>query len=142
MNITKFLIDNIAIIAAALVSGAMLAWPSLMRRPGAGSVGAVEATRLANREKAVFVDVGEPAEFASGHVTGSKNIPIGDIEKRLKDLPSNKQTPLIVVCASGARANKAAVVLRSKGYERVMPLQQGLAGWKAAGMPVERAQSA
>jgi rhodanese-related sulfurtransferase len=138
MNLTKFLIDNIAIIAAALISGSMLLWPTLMRRPGAGSVGAAEATRLANREKGVFIDVSDAAQFASGHVTGSKNIPVADIDKRLKDLPSNKQTPLIVVCANGASANKAAALLRSKGYQRVMPLAQGLAGWKAAGMPIER----
>ncbi len=138
MNLSQFLIDNMAVIGAALLSGGMLAWPAITRRPGAGAVGAAEATRLANREKALFIDVSDAAAFASGHVTGSKNIPLADIDKRLKDLPSNKQTPLIVVCASGVSANKAAALLRAKGYERVMPLEQGLSGWKAAGMPVER----
>ncbi len=138
MNLSQFLIENIVWIGAAVVSGGMLAWPAISRRGVAGSVGAAEATRLANREKAVFIDVGEPAEYASGHVTGSKNIPFGQIDARLKDLPSNKQTPVIVVCPSGARAGKAASLLRGKGYERAVPLERGLEGWRAAGMPVER----
>lgn len=138
MNLSKFLIENIVLIIAAIVSGGMLAWPAITRRGGAASVNATEATRLANREKGVFVDVSEAGEFANAHITGSKNIPLAELKDRLKDLPSNKQTPVILVCASGARSGKAVSSLRAQGYERVVSLERGLAGWRAAGMPVEK----
>jgi rhodanese-related sulfurtransferase len=139
MNLSQFLIENIALIAAAIVSGTLLLLPNLRRGAGAGAVGAAEATRLANREKAVFVDVSNAAEFAAAHVTGSKNIPLAELESRAKDLPTNKQTPVIVVCASGSRASKGAAAIRKLGHARVMPLEGGLQGWRAAGMPVEKA---
>jgi rhodanese-related sulfurtransferase len=139
MNLSNFLIENIVLIAAAIVSGTMLLMPNLRRGSGAGAVGAAEATRLANREKAVFIDVSEPTEFAAGHVTGSKNIPLAELENRAKDLPSNKQTPVIVVCGSGSRASKGAAAIRKLGHARVMPLERGLDGWRAAGMPLEKA---
>jgi rhodanese-related sulfurtransferase len=146
MNLTKFITENIVLILAAFVSGAMLMWP-LVRRGAAGpTVTAAEATQLANREKGVFIDVSEPAEFAKGHITGSRNIPFGSLEQRLndasKDLPSNKSTPLIVVCPTGARAGKAASLLRSKGYENVRVLAGGISGWQAASMPLEKPAAA
>jgi rhodanese-related sulfurtransferase len=139
MNLTKFVIDNIVLILAAAVSGVMLAWPSIMRRSGGPKVSVTEATRLVNREKGVIVDVGDPAEFAAGHITGAKNIPIDALEQRLGELPSNKQVPVIVVCATGVRAGRAAALLRSKGYENARVLEGGMNGWRSAAMPVERA---
>ena len=62
--------------------------------------------RLINREKAVLIDVSEPAEFAGGHAAGSKNVPLGRLEAS-GDLPKNKTLPLVVVCPSGTRAVRA-----------------------------------
>jgi rhodanese-related sulfurtransferase len=143
MNITKFLAENIVLVLAAFVSGALLIWPMVRRGASGPAVSAAEATNLANREKGVFIDVSEPAEFAKAHITGSRNIPFGSLEQRVteqsKDLPSNKATPLILVCPTGARAGKAASLLRSKGYENARVLSGGIAGWQAASMPVEKA---
>ena len=46
-----------------------------------------------NREKAVVIDVCEPAEFAQGHVVGSKNIPLGQLEEQLPLVVKNKNLP-------------------------------------------------
>ncbi|MBU6436625.1 MAG: rhodanese-like domain-containing protein [Betaproteobacteria bacterium] len=138
MNIGKFVIDNILLIVAAVVSGSLLAWPSLMRRAAGPGVSVTEATRLVNREKGVIVDVCEPAEFAAGHIAGARNIPLAALESRLSELPKDKALPVIVVCASGARAGKAASVLRAKGYENARVLEGGMNGWRHAAMPVER----
>eukprot|EP01036_Dinobryon_divergens_P051509 gene51509-68928_t len=76
----KFLIDNWLLVAAALVSGGLLLWPMLKRGSGAGAVSPVEAVRLINREKAVVIDVCEPAEYAAGHVAGSRSVPLATLE--------------------------------------------------------------
>ena len=53
----KFVIDNIFLIAVAIVSGAMLVWPMARRGAGGPSVNTLEATQLINRQDAVVLDV-------------------------------------------------------------------------------------
>jgi rhodanese-related sulfurtransferase len=127
------------LIAAALVSGGLLFWPAFSRAR-AGGVSATEVVRLMNREKASVIDVSEPGEFAAGHIVGSRNIPIGRIEVA-PELPKNKALPVVLVCASGKRAAKAAKALEVKGYTKAVVLAGGLAAWKAASLPVESAQA-
>lgn len=130
----KFLLDNIFLVLIALVSGAMLLWPALMRRGAGASVGTLQATRLINDENALVVDVRAPAEFAAGHLPGARNLPLADLGKRAADLPAGK--PVIVVCGQGASAGKAAAALRGTGRDRVFCLDGGLAAWRQAGLPV------
>ncbi|MBI5259579.1 MAG: rhodanese-like domain-containing protein [Burkholderiales bacterium] len=132
----KFIIDNWMLILLAAASGGMLLWQTLQKTQG-GAIGCAEAVRLLNREKAVLVDVCEPAEFAAGHAGGARNIPLGSLAGS-KDLPSNKALPVVVMCASGARASRAAGALRKAGYERAVAVAGGLAAWREAGLPVEK----
>ena len=115
-------------------------WPHLRGAGQGGAVDAGEAVRLINREKGVLIDVCEPAEFAMSHASGSKNIPFGQIESS-KDLPTNKSVPIILVCASGARAGRAATLLRAKGYEKATSLAGGLKAWREASLPVDKASN-
>lgn len=132
----NFILDNWIWIVTALVSGGLLLWPSLSGG-GAGAVSASEAVQLINREKAVVIDVCEPAEFAGGHIRSARNIPVGQVADG-KGLPSNKALPLVLVCASGMRASRAASTLRKAGFERVHVLSGGMSGWREAGLPVEK----
>ena len=127
-------------ILAALVSGGLLFWPSLSRARN-GGVSPAEAVRLMNREKASVIDVSEPGEFAAGHIVGSRNIPIGRIEVA-SELPKNKTLPVVLVCASGKRAAKAAKALQVKGYAKAVVLGGGLAAWKTANLPLEASAAA
>jgi rhodanese-related sulfurtransferase len=95
--------------------------------------------QLINREKAVVIDVCEAEEFAAGHVGGAKNVPLGQLEERLPSLVKNKSLPVVLVCASGARANRAAAVAKKLGYEKAEALAGGLKAWRDASMPVEKA---
>ena len=133
----KFVIDNWMLITIALASGAMLVWP-VIQGAGAGlsSSGAVQ---LINRERAVVVDVCETEEFAQGHIGGAKNIPLAQLEQRLPEVVKNKALPLILVCASGARANRALATAKKLGYEKAQVLAGGLKSWKEANLPVEKA---
>jgi len=114
----------------------MLLWPHVARGGGA-VVSASEAVHLINRQKAVLIDVSEPAEFAAGHVAGARNIPFSTLEGT-KDLPSNKALPLVLVCPTGSRASRAAGVLRKRGFANARALAGGLSAWRAANLPVEK----
>ena len=105
----------------------------------AGALTASGAVQLINREKAVVVDVGEIEEFASGHVGGAKNVPFNELEDKLPGVVKNKALPLILVCANGARANRAVGVAKKLGYEHAQALGGGIKAWKDANLPLEKA---
>ena len=134
----KFILDNWMLISIALASGAMLLWPMLQGAATAG-LSPAAAVLLMNREKAVVVDVCETAEFAAGHIVGSRNIPLAELEAKLAGSVKNKQLPLILVCQSGARSSRAVAVAKKLGYEQAQSLGGGLTAWKAANLPVEKA---
>jgi rhodanese-related sulfurtransferase len=97
------------------------------------------AVLLMNREKAVVVDVCETAEFAAGHITGAKNVPLGELEAKLAGTVKNKTLPLILVCQTGARSGRALAIAKKLGYEQAQSLGGGLAAWKTANLPLEKA---
>ena len=134
----NFLIENWYLILLALGSGAMLMMPA-MKNVGGGTLSPANAVALINREKAVVVDVSEPDAFAAGHVTGAKNIPLAQLEERLPGAVKNKALPLILVCASGKRAQSAVAVAQKLGYTNVQAVSGGMKGWRAAEMPVKKA---
>ncbi len=132
-----FFVQNWFLVAMAVGSGLLLLWPTLSGKTA--GVGAAEAVRLMNREKAVMIDVSEAEEFAKGHVSGSRNLPFGQIAADAKGLPANKALPLVVVCPTGARAGRAAAALKKLGYDKTFVLQGGLAAWREANLPTEKA---
>jgi rhodanese-related sulfurtransferase len=134
----NFLLQNWYLVLAALVSGGMLLWPILVAGGQGAAVSTAEAVQLINREKGVLVDVSEPEEYAKAHAVGARNIPFGQLEGH-KSLPSNKALPLVIVCPTGARAGRAAGMLRKLGYEKAQALAGGLKAWREANLPVERA---
>lgn len=67
---------------------------------------------------AVIVDVRSPGEFSQGASPLSINIPLGDIQKRAKELDKNK--PIILCCASGARSGAAVGILKAQGFNTVI----------------------
>ena len=135
----KFLIDNWMLISIALASGGMLVWPMVASSMNAGALSANGAVQLINREKAVVIDVSEIDEFAAGHVGGAKNVPFSQLEDKLPAAVKNKALPVILVCATGARANRAVAVAKKLGYEQAQALGGGLKAWKDANLPLEKA---
>lgn len=134
----KFLIDNLFLVATAVVSGALLLWPMINRQRAGAMVGTLQATRLMN-DGAIVLDVRDATEFAGGHLNASRNIPLADLERRTAELPAGK--PVVVVCESGQRSARAAAALRKAGREDVFCLDGGLGGWKQAGLPVVKASA-
>ena len=134
----KFFIDNWFLFLAAAVSGGLLLWPMIGKNAGGASkVSANDAVQLINREKAVLIDVSEPAEYAAGHAMGARSVPLGKLEGP-NDLPKNKTLPLVVVCPTGTRAGKAVATLKKLGFDKATALAGGLEAWRAANLPVEK----
>ena len=134
----NFFIENWYLFAAALVSGGLLVWPILTQGTSGGiKVSTADAVQLINRERAVLIDISEPAEYAAGHAAGARSVPLASLESS-RDLPKNKALPLVVVCPNGARAPRAVAVLKKLGFENARALAGGLSAWRAANLPVEK----
>ncbi len=137
----KFIVENWILIVMALASGGMLFWPLLKKGGGANAVSTAEAVRLINREKGQLIDVSEPNEYAAGHAAGARNVPFGQLEEP-KALPTNKTLPLLLLCPTGARAGRAAALLRKAGYEKAVAVAGGTNAWREASLPVEKSAPA
>lgn len=132
----EFIINNIWLFGLALISGGALLWPVLRQRGSKVSI--LQATQMINQGKTVILDVREPAEFAAGHIRESRNIPLGELPKRVGELDKFKSKSVIIVCASGARSSKAASQLKHAGFNDVFSLTGGLAAWQAQGLPTAK----
>jgi len=85
--------------------------------------------------RGAVLDVRSRAEWAAGHLPGAVNLPLGELEQRLGEVPGAR--PLIVQCQTGARAAIAASLLKARGLADVLLYVGGFAEWSAAGQPVE-----
>jgi rhodanese-related sulfurtransferase len=115
----------------------MLFWPQIKGAAG-GTLTAAGAVQLINREKAVVVDVSEADEFATGHVNNSKNVPFSQLDEKLTSLVKNKDLPLILVCTSGVRSNRAVAVAKKLGFTNAQSMAGGLKAWREANLPLEK----
>jgi rhodanese-related sulfurtransferase len=82
------------------------------------------------------LDVRPEDEFAMGHLPGALNIPLGELERRLGELPANRE--IVAYCRGPycVLSFEAVAALRARGY-LVRRLEDGYPEWKAAGLPVE-----
>ena len=71
-----------------------------------------------NTEGAILVDVRTPQEYREGHIPGSKNVPLQQLDK-ISSVADNKDVPMFVYCHSGARSRQATAMLRHMGYANV-----------------------
>lgn len=134
----EFIQQNIYLFAIALVSGLGLLVLTF-RRPGdRNSLSTTQATQLINREDAQVIDVREPDEYVTGHLPESRNIPAGQFGERIGELDAYKDKPLIVVCQTGSRSTGVCKQLIAQGFSHAHNLEGGIAGWRAAGLPLKK----
>jgi rhodanese-related sulfurtransferase len=70
------------------------------------------------KQGATILDVRSKAEYASGHIKGSMNIPVEQLANNLGKL-KDKQKVIITCCASGMRSASAKGILSSNGFTNV-----------------------
>jgi rhodanese-related sulfurtransferase len=137
-----FLVDNIVLVLAAVISGGMLLWPMLNRGSSVGSLNTLGATQMLNSKNAILIDVREGPELARGAVPQARHMPMSAFAQTqdalVKEAQAGKQPkPVIVMCASGMRSQRMAKKLREAGLTEVYNLEGGFDAWRQAGLPVK-----
>jgi sulfur-carrier protein adenylyltransferase/sulfurtransferase len=84
--------------------------------------------RLDAKENFFILDVREPHEYPIANL-GAPLIPVGDLEKRVGELAAEKDRNIVVHCRSGARSQKAALILKNAGFTHVENLAGGILAW-------------
>ena len=100
-------------------------------------VPAAELMQRAKKGLVTVLDVRPPEEFAAGHVPGAINIPIGELQKRLAELPKRRE--VVAYCRGPycLMSYDAVHLLRGRGL-KARRLQDGLPEWRLAGLPTAR----
>lgn len=103
-----------------------------MTDAGGTAIPTVETTAVPDPLPAglVVVDVREDHEWAAGHIDGAVHIPLGELQGRTAELPSDQQ--VLVYCQVGGRSARATAYLQSVGVDAVN-LQGGVVAWQEAG---------
>jgi rhodanese-related sulfurtransferase len=95
--------------------------------------------KLKNDKQVIVVDVRQPEEYREGHIAGSKLIPLGELNKRMNELPKDKE--IICVCASGSRSQSATKFLISAGFN-AFDVKGGMFMWQRSNLPVKKGSAA
>jgi molybdopterin/thiamine biosynthesis adenylyltransferase/rhodanese-related sulfurtransferase len=84
--------------------------------------------KLDAKEDVFVLDVREPHEYPIANL-GAPLIPVGSLESRLGEIAAAKDREIVVHCRSGARSQKAALVLKNAGFTNVSNLTGGILAW-------------
>src|ERR1035441_1761262 len=75
-----------------------------------------------------LLDVREPHEVPIANL-GAPLIPVGELEKRVGELAAQKDREIVIHCRSGARSQKAALILKNAGFKNPENLAGGILAW-------------
>jgi rhodanese-related sulfurtransferase len=90
----------------------------------------------ARRGEVIVIDVRPEVEYRAGHLPGARSLPLAEIERRLAELPADKE--IVAYCRGPfcLMSDEAVRLLRQRGY-RAHKISDGVAEWAAEGLPVE-----
>jgi rhodanese-related sulfurtransferase len=99
-------------------------------------VARADILRRAAAGEVVVLDVRPAEEFAAAHLPHARSLPVTEIRKRLAEVPKN--VPIVAYCRGPfcLMAKDAVELLRKKGYQ-AFQLGDGVAEWRARGLPIE-----
>ncbi|WP_328303803.1 rhodanese-like domain-containing protein [Actinomycetospora sp. NBC_00405] len=81
----------------------------------------------------MVLDVRSAAEYEAAHIRGSYHVPLATLAEHTRDLAAHLDTPVVLVCQSGVRAEQARRHLAAVGLDRAHVLDGGLPAYTAAG---------
>jgi uncharacterized membrane protein YdjX (TVP38/TMEM64 family)/rhodanese-related sulfurtransferase len=96
------------------------------------------APRLDGARAIAVIDVRGPDEFVGplGHIPNARNVPLAGLPRRIEELGSPNETPVVLVCRTDKRSANAAALLDAAGFRDVAVLRGGMVRWNEAGLPV------
>ncbi len=98
-----------------------------------------EASTLLERNRNILlIDVRTPDEYTGplGHIEGSQLLPVQQFKYWGAKLEAEKDQPIMLVCRSGGRSGRTAVMLKDLGYTNLMNIKDGMSAWNKAGLPI------
>src|SRR6266480_104889 len=95
-------------------------------------VSVADALRLAEQGYRI-IDVREELEWNDGHIPSASLVPLGDVLERIEAVVPDKDTPLLVHCAAGARSARAVARLQSIGYTNAVSMRGSTLVWRRLG---------
>lgn len=96
-----------------------------------------QAILLMNKQDGVLVDLRTDEEYKKGHIINSIHLLPSEIKNnQLRNIEKYKEMPVILACNTGINANASATLLVKQGFTKVYTLKEGIAGWKAANLPL------
>lgn len=87
------------------------------------------ATMIDEGSDLFLLDVREPHEVREASIPGSYNIPLGELDARKDEVPTD--VPVVTMCRSGGRSARAAALLEQAGW-KVSNLDGGMLAWQDA----------
>ncbi|MEG3618725.1 VTT domain-containing protein [Magnetovibrio sp. PR-2] len=95
--------------------------------------------RLNGGDDILVLDVRTAADFIGdgGHIPGSRNLPVEELNLRLEELEAWRDHPMAVVCRTNKKSGKAAEQLRAQGFTNVLLVDDGMVGWSDNGFSTE-----
>jgi hydroxyacylglutathione hydrolase len=92
------------------------------------------AEELASENPPVVIDVRSGREWSSQHLSGSINLPLNQLQRRIEEVPRNRR--IAVHCAGGYRSSIGVSILNQHGITNVIELAGGITAWEAAKLKV------
>jgi len=135
-------LSNLVILASVLLLAACGAQsapaPVGSATPAVVNINVGELKAQFDRKQTMLVlDVRSAEEYAhDGHVAGSMLIPLPELERRVRELPTDR--PIVCICRSGNRSTTACDLLARQGFTQLRNVQGGMIAWGQAGYPIER----
>ena len=125
---------GILILATTLVIVCIVALPLFAQRSQTAKETKIDVLKekLDKKEKVLLIDVRDEDEVKSGSIPGSINLPMAQLEARMKNTPKSVQ--VVFVCDHGNRSSRAAELFEKHGYKAATFC--ALEDWKAKGNPI------
>lgn len=83
----------------------------------------------------IVLDVRTPEEYKAGHLPGAINIPYTHLPARISELPDAADKDIVIYCATGIRAERAADRFRENGFTRLLHLDGDMKAWQEKNRP-------
>jgi len=126
---------------STLAGGSLLLALSSAVMAAAPFVNLEDARSALEKSSMLVVDIREPSEHATGVAKGAVLMPIGQISKRIGELPAPKTQPFLVICNTQNRSSRIVEQLQAMGYTNASYVKGGMSQWAQRGWPMVKPAS-
>jgi len=123
---------------AALAALLVIVYEMRARSENIAAISPQEAVRLMN-QGALVIDLRPAEAFASGHVTGARQMTGEQILKANETLKKHKEKVVLIYDDNGSLGASAVRQLTAQGFTKAVNLRGGIAAWRAENLPLSKA---